>query len=465
MKPVTAAEAATTMGGTLVDLDPGTRITGVCTDSRLVAPGDLFVAISGDRVDGHDFADAALGAGAVAVLASREVSAPTILVDDPIAALGRLAAHARVELSDCLVIGLKGSSGKTSTKDLIAQVLEVAGPTISAQGSFNTEVGVPMTILRADEQTRFLVLEMGMRGAGHIRYLCEIAKPNIVALLNVGSAHLEMLGSRESIAHAKGEILEGVAPGGCAIVNADDPLVMSQVDRGRAVGATIMTFGTTWESDVRAVDVRMDVQACGRFTLRWQDQSVPIALSMPGEHVVSNALAAAAVGVRAGVSVDVVAAALRAATPRSSMRMELHEGARGLLVVNDAYNANPESMQAALRTVTTMAAGRRTWAVLGEMRELGAESADEHRRIGRLVASLGFDHLVCVGTATDPMLAGARDVAGWHGTALSVRTPADAVDVLLRESLAGDVVLVKASRSIGLEAVVTALLPSGQGAP
>ena len=463
MRPMSGAEVAVAVGGTLVNMSPEARITGVATDSRRVQSGDLFVAIPGERADGHDFAEMAVRSGAVGILSSRDTAEPAIRVDDTTLALGRLAAQVRIELSDCLVIGLTGSSGKTSTKDLIAQVLETAGPTIAAHGSFNTEVGVPMTILRADESTRFLVLEMGMRGLGHIRYLCDMARPNIVVLLNIGSAHLGMLGSREAIASAKGEILDGVSPGGCAVLNVDDPRVMGQADRARSAGARIVTFGSSLNSDVRAVDMRLDAQACGRFTLRWQDQSVPVALRLPGQHMIANALAAAAVGLEAGVNLDAVAAALRVAAPRSPMRMELREGDRGVLVVNDAYNANPESMQAALRAMVTMAAGRRTWAVLGEMRELGATSAHEHRQIGRLVANLGVDHLVCVGSAAEPILEGAREVSGWHGEARGVPTAAEAADIVVSEALATDVVLVKASRSIGLESVVAALMPSQAG--
>lgn len=465
MMPMTCARVAAATGGTLVNADAQTLITGVATDSRSVQPGDLFVAISGERVDGHAFAQQALGAGAAAVLAGRSIGLPAIVVDDPVLGLGRLAAAVRAGLTGCQVVGVTGSSGKTSTKDLIAQILECTGPTVAAQGSYNTEVGVPLTILQATEDTRHLVLEMGMRGPGHIAYLCDMARPTLTVLLNVGHAHVGMLGSQEAIAAAKGEILEGVAEGGAVIVNGDDPLVMSQVPRAKALGHRVVTFGQSVDADVRAVDVRVNARACPSFTLHWQDQAVPITLELPGEHMVANALAAAAVGLQSAVPIDVVAAALRSASTRSPMRMELHEGPRGILVVNDAYNANPESMAAALRTVTTMAAGRRVWAVLGEMRELGDHAEPAHRELGRRAAHLGVDHLVCVGPATEPILAGAREVVGWPGTGAVVANAVEAAEALCAAVLPGDVVLVKASRSIGLESVVAALLDIGEVSP
>ena len=457
MIPMTCAEVAAAVGGVLEGVDPSTLITSVSTQSGSIAPGDLFVAIRGERADGHDFAAAATRAGAVAVLAAHSVGCPAILVDDPVLALGRLAAHVRASLVDCLVVGITGSSGKTTTKDLIAQVLEADAPTVFAPGSFNSEVGLPMTMLQADDRARYLVLEMGMRGPGHIRYLCDIARPNVAVLLNVGRAHVGMLGSLDAIAVAKGEILEGLADGGTAILNGDDPLVMSQSDRV-AARARVVTFGHGRDCDARAVDVRLDARGCGQFTLQWQDQAVPVALQLPGEHMIDNALAAAAVGLNAGLALDVVGSVLRSATARSPMRMELQETDHGVLVVNDAYNANPESVAAALRTVTSMAAGRRTWAVLGEMRELGSESALAHRDVGVLVAELGFAELLAVGDPAESIVAGAQSVRGWSGSARAVADPAAAATVLMSQWRAGDVILVKASRSIGLESIVQALL-------
>ena len=455
MIPMTVGEIADAVRGTCAHVNPATIVTDVIVDSGQAAPGAMFVAIAGDRVDGHDFASAAFAGGACVALASRALDGPCIVVDDPVLALGRLAHWVRVHRLRCTVVGITGSSGKTSTKDLVGEVLARRGPTVAAAGSFNTEVGVPLTILRADESTQYLVLEMGMRGEGHIRYLCEIAIPSVAALLNVGLAHVGVVGSIEGVARAKGEILEGLPRDGFAIINADDAAVVAQASR---TSASIVSFGTAGSSDVRATDVRLDDHARPSFTLHHDDQAVPVSLLLHGEHAVHNALAAAAVGVCLGVPLEDVAQALRAATPRSSWRMEVRESAGGWTIVNDAYNANPDSMRAALQALAAMGSGRRTWAVLGEMRELGDLSESQHEEVGRLVAGLGIANLVCVGEATRPM-----ERACAQGTSttrvLRVTGPQEAIDLLRGELAFGDVVLVKASRSIGLERVSEALAP------
>ena len=463
MIPLTVGELAGAMGGVLHAVEPSVEIRDVGVDSRSVPPGGMFVAIHGERVDGHDFAAAAVESGAAVVLAQRPLTAadgaalPCIVVDDPVRALGRLAAHVRRDRLRCAVIAITGSSGKTSTKDLVASVLGRVGPTTSAVGSFNTEVGLPLTILSADEETRFLVLEMGMRGAGHIAYLVDIAQPDVGAVVNVGTAHIELLGSREAIAEAKGEIVRGLSSGATAVLNGDDPLV-------RAMAATtparVVTFGEGSDCDVRATDVRVDEQARASFTLHdgASGSALPVSLGFSGEHYVANALAAAAMCLAVGATVEEVVDGLNAARPVSRWRMEVSESPGGVTVVNDAYNANPASMRAALKTLAAMGRGRRTWAVLGEMRELGESSVEEHDAIGRLAVRLDISRLVCVGPATRVMHLAASNEGSWGDESVHVPDIDAAIALLDEQVRPGDIVLVKASRSIGLERVAEHLL-------
>lgn len=459
MIAMTLAQIASAVDGQIAGAAAETPVTSVAVDSRDVVPGALFVAIAGERVDGHDFAGQAIERGAVAVLAARPMNEPCIIVDDPVLALGRLARWVRHHLLTCEVIAITGSSGKTSTKDLTAQVLSTIGPTVSARGSFNTEVGVPLTILQADAQTEFLVLEMGMRGEGHIAYLTEIAAPRIAMLINVGSAHIGMLGSRDAVARAKGEIFDALPDNGVAIVLGDDPLAVEQSTRAHA---RTVTFGESVHCDVRATDIRLDDQARAAFTLSFGGASESVHLQLHGEHAVRNALAAAAVVYALDtheshvVAIENVAMALRAATNVSPWRMEVNHTDAGITVINDAYNANPESMRAALKTLVAMAAGRRSWAVLGEMRELGSESVTEHDALGRLAVRLDVSRLICVGNRV--MHLGAATEGSWENESVFVDTPEEALEILRRELAPGDVVLVKASRSVGLERVAQQLI-------
>ncbi len=465
MIPLTPREIADAVGGSLhgpVAADAHAVMT-VVADSREVTLGALFVAIRGERSDGHDHATQAVADGAALVLAERPLSTadgvdlPCVLVDDPVIALGRLASWYRQERLTCTVIGVTGSSGKTSTKDLIARVLGAQGPTVSARGSYNTEVGLPLTILRADAETRFLVLEMGMRGEGHISYLTALARPDAGVVLNVGSAHLGVVGSREGIARAKSELVRGLSTEATAILNADDPMVAAMRD---VTPAAVIMFGEMPTARIRATDVRVDDRARPSFTLTDEEtqESAPVALSLSGEHFVSNALAAAAVGRACGLSIEVIADVLRTADSDSPWRMEIRESPSGVVVVNDAYNANPESMRAALKSLAAMAAGRRTWAVLGEMRELGEASVEEHDAVGRLAVRLDISRLVCVGEGTRVMHLGASSEGSWGEESIHVAGVDEAIEVLRQQVRSGDVVLVKASRAVGLERVAEALL-------
>jgi UDP-N-acetylmuramoyl-tripeptide--D-alanyl-D-alanine ligase len=449
---------------TIAEITGGTRhgppdvtVSGpVVIDSRAVEPGALFAALKGDRVDGHDFASAARADGAAAVLAQRPVDAgPTVVVDDVQEALGRLARGLLERLPDVTVVAVTGSAGKTSTKDLIGQVAGRAGPTVFPPGSFNNELGLPLTVLRADASTRHLVLEMGARGIGHIAYLTGIARPDVGVVLNVGTAHVGEFGSRENIALAKGEMVEAVPPGGTAVLNADDALVAAMASRTRA---EVVTFGRSPGATVRAADETLDDQGRAAFTLVTPEGAAPVALRLHGAHAVPNALAAAAALRATGMAPAEIAAGLSEAAPVSRWRMEVTERADGVTVVNDAYNANPDSTRAALDVLAHMARGRRAYAVLGEMAELGALSAAEHAKIGEHAARSGVAGLVVVGANAAAMADGARRVRSWTGECVQVDDVDAAVTAIGGRLAPPDVVLVKASRVAGLERVAAAIL-------
>lgn len=472
---MTLAEVAAAVGGRLGGgARPDTVVTGaVRTDSRAVVAGDLFVAIVGESHDGHAFASLATGAGAVAVLAERELEVACVVVEDTVEALGRLARHVLDRLEGLVVVAVTGSSGKTGTKDLLAQLLPAYGPTVAPAGNLNNEVGLPMTALRVDPSTRVLVAEMGARGVGHVRYLTGITPPRIGVVLNVGSAHVGEFGSRELVARAKAELVEALphaSAGGVAVLNADDPLVLAMRE---LTAARVVTFGESPDADVRAVTVGLDDHGRPSFQLVSGEREATVTMRLHGRHQVSNALAVAAVGLSLGLDLAEVASGLSEATPASRWRMEVTETPSGVTVVNDAYNANPESVRAALEALTAMARAtptrpaRRSVAVLGVMRELGDHAVAEHEEIGRTAVRLGVDRLVLVGEGSEVSalhegaLSEARHGLAAATTASVVRDVPAAVALLRDELLAGDVVLVKASRSDGLERVATALIQWG----
>ncbi|MFF8230330.1 UDP-N-acetylmuramoyl-tripeptide--D-alanyl-D-alanine ligase [Streptomyces caelestis] len=460
MIALSLAEIAEVVGGQTHDIpDPTVQITGpVVRDSREAGPGSLFVAFAGERADGHDFAAAVVEAGAVAVLGTRPVGVPAIVVDDVQSALGALARHVVRRLGATLV-ALTGSAGKTSTKDLIAQVLQRKAPTVFTPGSLNNEIGLPLTALSATEETRFLVLEMGARGIGHISYLTNLTPPKIGLVLNVGSAHIGEFGGREQIAQAKGELVESLPEDGTAVLNADDPYVRAMASRTKA---KVVFFGESDEADVRAENVRLTDTGQPAFRLHTPSGASDVTMRLYGEHHVSNALAAAAVAHELGMSADEIAVALSEAGSLSRWRMEVTERPDGVTVVNDAYNANPESMKAALRALVAIGKGRRTWAVLGKMAELGDEALAEHDAVGRLAVRLNVSKLVAVGGREAAWLQlGAYNEGSWGEESVHVSDAQAAVDLLRSELRPGDVVLVKASRSVGLESVAQALLESG----
>ena len=487
MIDLTVAQIADIVGGRLADISPAeaqaTRVSGTVEfDSRAIGPGGLFLALPGARADGHDCAAGAMAAGAVAVLAARPVGVPASVVPPAAAAdenagvleydtdgsgaavlsaLARLATAVAADLvgSGLRIVGITGSSGKTSTKDLIAAVLRPLGAVVAPPGSFNNELGHPWTVLRATRETGYLVLEMSARHPGNIAALAAIAPPSIAVVLNVGTAHLGEFGSREVIAQTKAELVQAVPASGVVVLNADDPVVAAMAAQ---TAARVVTVGRSQTADVRAEDIELDELARPRFILRAGAAAVPVALAVHGEHQVGNALSAAAVALECGATPQQVADALAGAAPASRHRMEVDTRADGVTVINDAYNANPDSMRAGLQALAAMArsAGKSRWAVLGEMGERGEESITEHDRIGRLAVRLDISRLIVVGTGR-PMSAmhhGAVMEGSWGSESVMV-PDADAALELLRAELApGDVVLVKASNAAGLGALAEALL-------
>ncbi|BBZ04030.1 UDP-N-acetylmuramoyl-tripeptide--D-alanyl-D-alanine ligase [Mycolicibacterium chitae] len=501
MIELSLAEIAEIVGGELADISAADAARVIVTgtvefDSRAVQPGALFLALPGARSDGHDFAPAAVAAGAVGVLAARPVGVPAIVVTPVVAptgagvlehdrdgsgaavlaALARLAAEVarRLTATGLTIVGVTGSSGKTSTKDLLAAVLTPLGEVVAPPGSFNNELGHPWTVLRATPTTDYLVLEMSARHPGNIAELAAIAPPRIAVVLNVGTAHLGEFGSRQAIADTKAELPQAIPETGVVVLNADDSAVaaMAEVTAGRVVRVSRSSPAQVW-----AEDVTLDELARPRFTLRWgapeDGHAVAVRLAVHGDHQVSNALCAAAVALECGADGAQVAAALAAAGPASPHRMAVADRADGVTVINDAYNANPDSMRAGLQALAWMAragAGaqsgkRRSFAVLGEMAELGDDTISEHDRIGRLAVRLDVSRLVVVGTgrAMGAMHQGAVMEGSWGSEAVRV-DDTDAALALLRTELApGDVVLVKASNSAGLAQLAQDLLADAEG--
>jgi len=459
--PLSLAQIAEITGATLDRApDPHALVTGpVVIDSREAKPGGLFAALPGERVDGHDFAGAAAAAGAVAVLASRPVGVPALVVPDVQAALALLARAVIDRLPGLTIAGITGSSGKTTTKDLLAQVAERLGPTVAPAGSFNNELGHPLTVLRADDRTRYLVLELGARGRGHIARLCAIAPPRLGAVLNVGRAHVGgYFADQAEVAQAKGELVEALPADGVAVLNADDSAVIRMTSR---TAARVITFGRAGQADVRAADVTMDAAGRASFTLVTPVGTAPVRLNLRGEHNVSNALATAALAGALGMTPADAAGALSAAVARSKGRMDVMRRPDGVQVINDAYNANPESMRAALTALASMANGGRAFAVLGQMAELGGNSQAWHEEVGAFAARTGVSGLVVVGEQAAPMLAGARSERGWRGELLHVPDGPAAVAALAGRIRPGDTVLVKASRAVALWEVAFALASEG----
>ncbi len=468
MIPISVADLVVVTGARLIPDSPEVRDlivdAPVVTDSREARPGSLYVARIGERLDGHDFVARAAAAGAVAALTSRPVDpaagaprVPCLVVDDVqegfVAIAREVLARGRAG-AGLTVIGVTGSSGKTTTKDLLAHVLAAHAPTVANVGSLNSEVGVPLTVCRTEPDTAFLILEMGARGTGHIRYLTDMTDPQVGVVLNVGSAHVGQFGSRAAIAAAKAELVQALPADGLAVLSADDPLVAAMA---RDTSASVVTVGRGPGAQVRADQVRLDPRTgAPSYLLHAAGQCARVDLLLLGEHQVDNSLAVAAVALYLGMSLEEVAAALHTAVPASRWRMESHLRADGVRVINDAYNANPESSAAALRTVAGMdppGPGGRRWVALGEMLELGDDSAAQHAALGELAARLGIDRVIAVGPGAAPVADGAR-AAGMSAERVDRVPDVDSAYALLDAQLRPeDLVMVKSSRGSGLSAL------------
>jgi UDP-N-acetylmuramoyl-tripeptide--D-alanyl-D-alanine ligase len=414
-------------------------VTGVSIDSRAVRPGDLFVALAGEHADGTVFADQALASGAAAVLVRRGAEGPgRIAVDDPLEAVGVLAREVRLR-STATVVGITGSTGKTSTKDILAALVAPQAALVSSRQNENNELGVPLTLSRLEVSTEVAIVEMAMRGLGQIAYLADLARPEIAIVTGVGPVHLELLGSVENVAAAKAELLEALPDDGVAIVPHGEPLLERHVAPLRA---RVTTFGAAEGADVRLLEFRAG-EAGGEAEIRIGSRTLHVPVSFTAPHNAINLTAALAAYDALGLPLDAVGAG-RIEVAFSRWRGEELPLPDGGLLIADCYNANPTSMRAALEHLSSVAHGRRRVAVLGDMAELGQDADRYHREVGETAAALGVEQVVAVGPS-------ARLYGGqWFATVDEARA---ALPELVRP---GDVVLVKASRSMGLEELVEA---------
>ncbi|MGD9606140.1 MAG: UDP-N-acetylmuramoyl-tripeptide--D-alanyl-D-alanine ligase [Leucobacter sp.] len=461
MIALTVAEIAEAVGGRLVagSADPDLVVSREAqTDSREVAPGQIFFARRGEETDGHLYAGQAVERGAALLVVERELGelsgrAPQIVVDDATLALGRLAADVvrRVRSAGGLtIVGITGSNGKTTTKNLVAAMAERLGPTVASAKSFNNEVGGPLTMLRVDESTRTLVAEMGASAEGEIARLTAMAPPHIGVVLSVGLAHAGEFGGIEATFRTKSEMVRDLPESAVAVLNRDDPRVAQMAGLTRA---RVRWFGQHPEADVRADGI--DATASGTtFTIHAEGESRQVRFRVLGEHHVANALAAAAVGLELGLALDSVVETLEAAELAAPGRMQVLGGRDGVTIVNDAYNASPDSMSAALKTLAQIARpGARTVAVLGAMSELGEYSGEEHDRIGLQIVRLGISELVVVGDAARRLHITAINEGSWDGESVFFSDHDAAFDYLVDTLRPGDTVLVKSSNAAGLQAL------------
>jgi UDP-N-acetylmuramoyl-tripeptide--D-alanyl-D-alanine ligase len=464
MIPLTLEEISVAINAATLNLDSNLRVTGkVVIDSRKVSQGDLFVAINGEKVDGHDFCHEAIKKGAIAVVSSKElVGIPTLLVkegnaasknvDQPtVIALGKLASYLLMKLPNIFKIAVTGSSGKTTTKDLLFDLGNLIGPTVAPVGSYNNEIGMPQTILECDEKTKVLILEMGAREVGNIKKLCQIAKPDTSILLNIGSAHIEIFGSRELILKTKSEIIECLNAEDVAVLNHEDETFSKQKTK-----AKVVSFGLSG-ADVSAKNVVLNDKAQASYELEFEGKVSQVNLKLVGAHQVSNSLAAAAVFLKKGLDIDLVAKTLSNSVAKSKWRMQVEVNSKNVTVINDSYNANPESMKAAIRTLKQAGADKKTFIIVGEMLELGSDSKQMHEEVADLIQKLDVKKTLVVGN-------GAKIVSDYlsnnaYKGRLEFCMDIDSAISKTKEMVEiNDVVLVKASRAIGLERVANALM-------
>lgn len=444
-----AAAIAEVISGTYVGPDELVVQGGCGFDSREITPGDIFLALKGEKSDGHQFIADARARGAALAIVTQSVDMPHIVVADVLGAIAQLALHVRRELKNLKVVGITGSQGKTTTKDILKTVLSLDGETIVARGSYNNELGAPLTILNCTPTTRYCVVEMGARHTGDIAALVRIADPDVGAVLKVGTAHLGEFGSREKIAKTKAELIEGLRDGAIAVLGMYDEFTPRMAD---GLHRKVLTFGEDPKCAIRAADLEIR-GGYSHFDLVTPEGREPVELRLLGAHQTANALAAAAIAFALGMKTAQIAAGLSSHESASRWRMELHE-LSGILLINDAYNANPESMEAALRTLAllTQERGGRSWAFLATMHELGAESSALHAKVGTIARDLHIDHLVAIGNK-DLLPGGSDEVTHQH----FLPSYLDATSLIDRLE-SGDVVLVKGSRAEHLEELAAMII-------
>ena len=456
MIELSLVEVATALNGRLLPKGASDAasilVTGsVETDSRLVGEGSLFFARPGEVTDGHLFVDSARDLGAVAAVVDHEVSSniPQILVDDVTAALGRLAKYVLAKIrtsSEIKVVGITGSNGKTTTKNMLRAILSKVGATIAPIESYNNEVGAPISILKADLKTKFLVVELGAGGPGSIAYLTDISRPDIAVMLKVGLAHVGEFGGIEVTAKIKGELAAGITENDILVANADDGYIRDMPTKAQSIW-----FGTSPDAMYRASELQLGIEGTS-FTMHWPNgETQQITLQILGEHHVMNALAAVTVAEQLGVARSIIVEALEEMPLAERWRMQLTHRADGVSIINDAYNASPDSTKAALQTLAQLGkSGRRTIAVLGEMAELGAYSREQHDAIGRIVVRLNIDQLVVIGEAAKLIHMGAEQEGSWGGESKYFDSISEALAYLRGMLEPGDIVLVKSSKSANL---------------
>ena len=452
MHGVSLREIANITGGIIRQGDPTVKFTGISTDTRKLLPGSLFIALRGEKYDARQFLEQAIVAGAAGFIVDRPVelpgnNLPVLEVADTLLGLQNLAAWNRAQCNAPLV-GVTGSAGKTSTKDVLASVLGARLRTIKTPGNFNNEIGLPLTLLQMDEKCEIAVVEMGMRGIGQIDSLCRIAKPTVAVITNIGEAHIELLGSIENIAKAKGEILDHIPADGFAVLPAADPLIHKEAERCRG---KMIYFGLESDCDVFAKNIRADKKG-NRFTVEAGGMEEDYFLPMPGRHNVLNALAAIAVSREIGLSPAEIRQGLFNAVI-TQMRSEILEYGE-ITVINDSYNANPASVKAALQFLQEVSAGRKMVAVLGDMLELGDRGVTGHKEVGAEAALTGVDRLVTVGERAANIAEGAKDSGMPGKNIFPCAGKGEAIETLRKTMQPGDVVLVKGSRSMGMEQIV-----------
>ncbi|OZG67382.1 UDP-N-acetylmuramoyl-tripeptide--D-alanyl-D-alanine ligase [Bifidobacterium eulemuris] len=482
MVPMSVETIAQAVSGRLVlpsSQDASALGIAAVSDSRQISEGSVFVAIKGERVDGHDFVPSVAQAGAVAAIVDHPVDGARvaqIVVDDTVAALGALAAH-NIAMRKAMdepfdIVGLTGSVGKTTTKDLLSALLERVGKTVAPVGSFNNEIGLPLTALKVDRDTRFFVAEMGANHLGEIANLTRIAPPEVAIVLKVGVAHLGEFGSRQIVAQAKSEIVRGLVPGGIAVLNADDEYAAAMAD---IAPGEVRWFGidhTDAAHTVSATDITMDERDRAGFVMRTPDGETPVRLGISGRHNVMNALAAASVALHFGMSPAEIAETLgtqRRISPHRMAVSQVTRGAAEFTLIDDSFNANPDSMKAGLDGLASWGAGKPLYrvAVLGAMLELGDDGPDLHAQVGSYAASLGVDALIAVGGAGDgdldalaeALANGAKkersDARGGKGS-IDLVSDIDRADRLVSDMAAAHpdvVVLLKGSHASGLSAL------------